>query len=82
MDLAELRRSLSIPDTLLPASVVAKLAPKIESEGRSPQMARSFISHLLALRERYCSKLDELAPGELVAISLDATDRRMSLKTR
>lgn len=91
MDLAELRRTLSIPDSLLPASeqlppppasVVAQVAPAIESEGRSPEMARSFISHMLALRERYCPRLDELAPGQLSAIALGVGDRRMSLKTR
>jgi len=90
-DLARLRTTLAVPDTLLPApeqlvpppeSVVGRLSPSIESEGRSPEMARSFISHLVALRERFCPRLDELEPGQLVAIALDATDRRMSLKTR
>ena len=90
-DLARLRTTLAVPDTLLPApeqlvpppeSVVGRLSPSIESEGRSPEMARSFISHLLALRERFCPRLDELESGQLVAIALDVTDRRMSLKTR
>lgn len=91
MDLAVLRKTLLVPATLVPmpeqlppppAPVVALVGPVIEREGRSPELARSFISHLVALRQRFCPKLDDLAPGQLVAIALDVRDRRMSLKTR
>jgi hypothetical protein len=91
MDLAQLRTTLAVPDTLLPspeelipapASVLAKVGPAIEKEGRSPEMARSFISHMVALRQRFCPRFDELQPGQLVAVALDVSDRRMSLKTR
>lgn len=91
MDLARLREVLSVPATLVPAPeeladppapVVSRVGPVIEQEGRSPELARSLISHLLALRERFCPRLDALAPGQLVAVALDVRDRRMSLKMR
>jgi hypothetical protein len=91
MDLARLRETLSVPASLLPApqelppppaTVTALLGPSIEKEGKSPELARAFISHVLALRERFCPRLDELDPGQVVAVALDVRDRRMSLKTR
>jgi len=91
MDLAGLRKTLQIQDTLMPAPeqlppppapVVARVGPIIEKEGKSAEMARSFISHLIALRERFCPLFEDLAPGQLQAVALCVTDRRMSLKTR
>ena len=91
MDLARLRQVVSVPEALVPAaaqladppaSVVAQVGPAIEQEGRSPELARSLISHLLALRERFCPRFDELAPGQLAAVALDVRDRRMSRKMR
>jgi len=90
VDLARLRSMLSVSEELVaapeelpppPVSVLDQVGPIIEKEGRSPELARSFISHLLALRERFCPCLDDLAPGQLVAIALDLRDRRMNLKT-
>jgi hypothetical protein len=91
MDLARLRQVVSVPEALVPAAeqladppaaVVAQVGPAIEQEGRSPELARSLISHLAALRERFCPRFDELAPGQLVAVALDVRDRRMSRKMR
>lgn len=91
MDLAQLRSKLGVADTLLPrpeelpppsSSLLARVAPAIESEGRSSEMARSFVSHLMMLQERFCVRFDELEAGQLVAVALDVSDRRMSLKTR
>ena len=91
LDLARLRQVVSVPEALIPAveqladppaSVIAQVGPAIEQEGRSPELARSLISHLLALRERFCPRFDELSPGQLVAVALDVRDRRMSRKMR
>lgn len=91
MDLARLRKVVSVPQALVPAAqqladppapVVAQVGPAIEAEGRSPELARSFISHLLALRQRFCPRFDELDPGQLMAVALDIRDRRMSHKMR
>jgi hypothetical protein len=91
MDLAQLRQSVAVPDTLLPVpeelapapkSVLGKVSSAIEKEGRSAEMARSFVSHMVALKQRFCPRFDELEPGQLVAIALDIGDRRMNLKTR
>ena len=91
MDLTRLRNTLSVPTSLLPAplemppppaTITTVLGPVIEKEGKSPELASSFISHIMALRERFCPRLDELDSGQLVAIALDVSDRRMSLKTR
>lgn len=91
MDLARLREQLSVPESLVPAveqlgdppaGVLAKVGPAIEQEGRSPELARVMVSQLQALRERFCPRLDDLAPGQLTAVALDVRDRRMSLKMR
>lgn len=91
MDLAKLRQVVSVPEELVgapqqlvepPAAVVAAVGPAIEQEGRSPELARSLISHLVALRERFCPRLDDLAPGQLVAVALDVRDRHMARKMR
>lgn len=87
MDLAKLRQELSVPADLVPLpeelppppqTVLAAVGPVIEKEGRSEESARSFISHLMALRERFCPPLDQLRAGQLVAVALDQRDRRMS----
>jgi hypothetical protein len=91
MDLARLREILSVPPELVPTpqemppppqSVVAAVGPVIEKEGRSTESARSFISHLIALRERFCPPIDQLACGQLIAVALDLRDRRMSISMR
>lgn len=91
MNLAKLRQMTAVSDDLIPAveqlaeppaEVFAQLGPVIEQEGRSPELARSLISHLDDLRQRFCPSLDELAPGQLMAVALDIRDRRMSRKMR
>ncbi|NOY27468.1 MAG: DUF1670 domain-containing protein [Oligoflexia bacterium] len=91
MDLRRLRETLSVPEALVPApqelsdppaAVVEQIGPVIEQEGRSPESARALISHLQALRQRFCARLDELSPGQLVAVATDLRDRRLALKTR
>ena len=91
LNLARLRQVVSVSEELVPAveqlaeppsSVVDQVGPVIEQEGRSPELARSLISHLLAMRKRFCPRLDDLAPGQLVAVALDIRDRCMSRKMR
>lgn len=91
MDLAKLRQEVSVPEDLVPAaeqlveppvSIVNQVSPVIEQEGRSPEMARSLISHLIDLRERFCPRINDLAPGQLMAVALDMRDRSMSVKMR
>lgn len=89
--LARLREVVSVPESLVPspeellsppAAVVAQVGATIEQEGRSPELARSLISHLAALRARFCPPLEELLPGQLVAVVIDVRDRRMAAKMR
>lgn len=91
MDLAKLRQEVSVSEDLVPAaeqlveppvSIVNQVSPVIEQEGRSPEMASSLISHLIDLRERFCPRINDLAPGQLMAVALDMRDRGMSVKMR
>lgn len=91
VDLQALKKNLALPIDLaappfeLPppaVSVLRALSPAIEAEGRSPEMAKVFVSTMQGLRQRFCLPLEELAPGQLCAIALDITDRRMHLNTR
>jgi len=91
MDLTRLRKTVSVPEELSPdpldlpdppARVLERLTPVIEQEGRSPEAARTLVAQVAALRNAFCPRLSDLRPGQLVAMAIDLTDRRMSVKTR
>lgn len=59
---------------LCPASLLSSggFYPK----GKKEPIATANI--VMALRERFCPPVDQLSPGQLIAVALDQRDRRMS----
>jgi len=65
-------------DLVLPQSVVERLVEQFREEAQvGPRVAQKLIRDLAVLRERFCPRLSELSPGEMMVIASDARGHRI-----